>query len=311
MDGSFSMKKPYQDLEEKVYFPMIRLGNNLEMIEAIKKLREILNFVSQHEKSVISERRTDLSKNESLSSFKELKELLLDYENQVDLKDRLDSLIKIRNMTKIEQINHKLDSQIEMYKEKIRNSREIKDEDVLKYAISASDDKNFQNYVYYSSLAKFKKLSNDTYRELREIVYIEGAEEAAKELNRYLKDDTNLRRFLQVFPIVICTNLSCEKLGTPKPQFDIVIMDEAGQCNIATSLIPIVRGQNLVLVGDTNQLQPVTVIEENVNDDLLHKYGVSLEYDYVHNSILSTMLRKDNNSKNILLRYHYRCGKKI
>ena len=31
----------------------------------------------------------------------------------------------------------------------------------------------------------------------------------------------------------------------------------------------------------------------------------------VHNSILSTMLRKDRNSKNILLSYHYRCGNKI
>ena len=42
-----------------------------------------------------------------------------------------------------------------------------------------------------------------------------------------------------------------------------------------------------------------------------YAYLVGEEYDYVHNSILSTMLRKDNNSKNILLRYHYRCGSKI
>ena len=88
-------------------------------------------------------------------------------------------------------------------------------------------------------------------------------------------------------------------------------MDESGQCNTATSLIPIVRGNNLLLVGDTNQLQPVTVIEENVNETLIRKYNVSEEYDYIHNSILSTMLKKDNNSKNILLRYHYRCGRKI
>ena len=116
---------------------------------------------------------------------------------------------------------------------------------------------------------------------------------------------------MRVIGVVICTNLSCDKLGSPKPQFDLVIMDEAGQCNIASSLIPIVRGSSLLLVGDTNQLQPVTVIETNVNENLMEKYGVSEEYDYVHNSILSTMLRKDNNSKNILLRYHYRCGKKI
>lgn len=88
-------------------------------------------------------------------------------------------------------------------------------------------------------------------------------------------------------------------------------MDEAAQCNIASSLIPLVRADNIVLVGDTNQLQPVTILEENVNDALRSKYNISKEYDYTTNSILSTMLSKDFISKSILLRYHYRCGKKI
>ena len=108
-----------------------------------------------------------------------------------------------------------------------------------------------------------------------------------------MKDDTNLKRLLAIFPIVICTNLSSEKLGSPKPIFDLVIMDEAGQCNIGTSLIPIVRGNNLLLVGDTNQLQPVTVIEENVNEDLMKQYDIGEEYNYIHNSILSTKFKKD------------------
>ena len=311
MDSSLTIKRPFSNEREKVIFPMIRLGNNIEMQETIIKLREIMNFVSKHEKSKVQEELTEASKNRSLSGFSELRNLLMEYEYQIDLKERLETLEKIRQLTTISQINGKLDSQINTYKEQIRNARIIKDEDVLKYAISASEDKNFQNYVYYSALLMFKKLSNETYRELRDIIAIEDLEEAVRQLNKYLKNDTNLRRLLAVFPIVICTNLSCDKLGSAKPQFDLVIMDESGQCNIASSLIPIVRGSDLLLVGDTNQLQPVTVIEQNVNEDLLERYGVGEEYDYVRNSILSTMLRKDNNSKNILLRYHYRCGKKI
>lgn len=311
MDGSLSIKKPFSNETEKIIFPMIRLGNNMEMQETINKLREIMNFVSKHEKSKVQEELTETSKNRSLSGFKELRDLLMEYEAQVDLKERIETLQKIRRLTTISQINGKLDDQIGIYQAKLRNARVIKDEDVLKYAISASEDKNFQNYVYYSSLLKFKKLSNETYKELRDIIAIEDLEEGVRQLNKYLRNDTNLRRFLAVFPIVICTNLSCEKLGSPKPQFDLVIMDESGQCNTATSLIPIVRGTDLLLVGDTNQLQPVTVIEQDINENLIEQYGVSEEYDYVHNSILSTMLRKDNNSKNILLRYHYRCGRKI
>ncbi|MBE6141336.1 MAG: hypothetical protein E7175_00575 [Erysipelotrichaceae bacterium] len=311
MDNSLTIKKPFSNEREKVIFPMLRLGNNVEMQETIYKLREILTFVSKHEKSKVQEELTETSKNRSLSGFNELRDLLMEYEAQIDLRDRLESLEKIRSLTTIRKINEKLLDQIGMYQGKLRSAQAIRDEQVLKYAISASEDKNFQNYVYYSSLLKFKKLSNDTYKELREIISLEDIDEGVRQFNKWIKNNANLRRLLAVFPIIICTNLSCDKLGSPKPQFDLVIMDESGQCNMATSLIPIVRGTDLLLVGDTNQLQPVTVIEQNVNENLLEKYGVNEEYDYVHNSILSTMLRKDNNSKNILLRYHYRCGKKI
>lgn len=311
MDGSLTIKKPFSNEREKIIFPMIRLGNNTEMQETIVKLREILNFVSLHEKSRVQEELTEASKNKSLSSFKDLRNLLMEYEARLDLIEKIETLKKIRNLTTIDRINTKLDEQISAYEKKLTETKYIKDEDVMKYALSASEDKDFQNFVYYSSLLKFKKLMNETYRELRSIIAINDLEEGVRQLNKYLRNDTNLRRFLAVFPIVICTNLSCDKLGSPKPQFDLVIMDESGQCNTATSLIPIVRGTDLLLVGDTNQLQPVTVIELNVNEELMERYGVGDEYDYVHNSILSTMLRKDNNSKNILLRYHYRCGKKI
>jgi superfamily I DNA and/or RNA helicase len=134
---------------------------------------------------------------------------------------------------------------------------------VLKYAISAAEDRNYQNYVYYSALLRFNKIYSESYKELREIIATEDIEEGVRQFNKWLKDDTNVQSLLDIFPIVLCTNLSCEKIGNAKPHFDLVIMDEAGQCNIATSLIPIVRGTDLLLVGDPNQLQPITVIEEN------------------------------------------------
>ena len=296
--------------KEKILFPMIRIGNNLEMRETILKLRKIL-YLATSNTHFLKENITEESKNKSLKEFNGLKELLTEYENQIELKEKIDTLKKIRNLTKISIINEKLDSQILMYEERLSNSKDVKNEDILQYATSAYEDKNFQNYIYFSSLLRFTKLNNSQYRELRSIITDFDIDESVRLFNKWLKDDTNLKRLLGIFPIVICTNLSSEKLGSPKPIFDLVIMDEAGQCNIGTSLIPIVRGNNLLLVGDTNQLQPVTVIEENVNEDLMKQYDIGEEYNYIHNSILSTMLKKDNNSKNILLRYHYRCGQKI
>ena len=65
---------------------------------------------------------------------------------------------------------------------------------------------------------RFKRLSNDTYKDLRDIIAVDDLEEGVRQFNKYLKDDTNLRRLLAIFPLVICTNLSCEKLGSAKPQ---------------------------------------------------------------------------------------------
>ena len=107
------------------------------------------------------------------------------------------------------------------------------------------------------------------------------------------------------------TNISVTRLGTANHTFDLVIMDEAGQCNCATALIPIARAKSLLLVGDTNQLKPVILLEDIINQKLKAEYQISDDYDYCTNSILSIMKNHDKISKDIMLTYHYRCGRKI
>lgn len=113
-----------------------------------------------------------------------------------------------------------------------------------------------------------------------------------------------------MFPVILTTNLSSRKLGN-KYKFDLLAIDEAGQCDIATSLVPISKCKNMVLIGDTNQLKPIVVFEETRNDELMKEYGIDAPYNYYQNSILSTYKQIDNISRDILLSYHYRCGQKI
>jgi hypothetical protein len=91
----------------------------------------------------------------------------------------------------------------------------------------------------------------------------------------------------------------------------LLAIDEAGQCDIATSLIPISKCQNMVLIGDTNQLKPIVVFEETRNQRLMTQFAINEGYNYFNNSILSAFKNVDNISRDILLSYHYRCGKKI
>lgn len=93
--------------------------------------------------------------------------------------------------------------------------------------------------------------------------------------------------------------------------FDMVIMDEASQCNVAVSLVPIVRGESLMLVGHPQQLNPVILLDEITNEKLKKRYTVSEEYDYRRNSIYKTYLACDAVSDETLLHNHYRCHKSI
>ena len=297
--------------EEEFIFPIIRLGNNDELRNTIRFLIDAYNFALDNRKKDNDDSVIEVDKTKSLTSFQELKKLLRDYEERIELVERIEKLNTLTSLTTSDKISEEIRKQIEIQKEKLDSIPYIKDEDVAKYSASASEDESFQEYIYSSSIIRLRKLLSPTNKDLIAIITMADIEKAVTELNKYLRNDVNLRRFTDIFPIVITTNVSADKLGSPTQHFDLCIMDEAGQCNVAVSLIPIVRADNLLLVGDTNQLQPVTVIETDINERLMEKYNVKKEYNYVKNSILSTMLSKDNNSKSILLRYHYRCGKKI
>lgn len=312
MAKNLSMNIATKEERNNFIFPIVRLGNNDEMLKTtLPFLINCYNLAVDFKNTSIPNSKMENNKEASLSGFQELKNLLQEYEEKIDLEEKVQNLIKLNGLTTSGRIADEIKHQIEVQNAKISNMRELKDEDVAKHSVSASEDEAFQDFVYYSSLARLKKLLNPTYKELVTILKMGCNSDAVTELNKYLRNDVNLRRFTDIFPIVITTNVSSDKLGNPTQHFDLCIMDEAGQCNVAISLIPIVRAKNLLLVGDTNQLQPVTVIETDINERLMERYNIKKEYNYVKNSILSTMLSKDNNSKNILLRYHYRCGKKI
>ena len=166
-------------------------------------------------------------------------------------------------------------------------------------------------YIYYTSAKYIKRIDEPKNEDLLEIIYMSDKELQVSSFNKYLSNEENLKKFSRIFPIIATTCISAHKLGEPKQYFDMVIMDEASQCNTAISLVPIIRGENLMLVGDPQQLNPVILLDPKDNLVLKQKYAVSNEYDYIANSIYKTYLACDAVSDEILLSYHYRCHRKI
>ena len=235
------------------------------------------------------------------------------YEELLDLKDRKEALrdvldAKATGGNMAFQMNM-TDKQLPAIEERIQEIGEITDKQAL--SLLPSDRTEMMKYLFYTSAKYVQRLNEPKNKELKDIILSDKPSEVVDAFYKYLSDGDNVKKLLRIFPVVATTCISAHRLGEPKPYFDMTIMDEASQCNTAMSLVPIIRGENLMLVGDPQQLNPVILLDSTDNEYLRKRYIVSDEYDYISNSIYKTFLACDSVSDEILLRSHYRCAKKI
>lgn len=293
-----------------VPFPYIRLGNRDEIALSTARIKRLSQFTYHLEPN---DSQLEEIKNRSNRLNKKLVDSLEMYETRRDLKDKIKSAKRLLSSISNEnaRLYKSIKNQIEDLENELNSIPEVTNDGVLDLVISASEDRYFKQYLYFESLKHINKLKLPRYKELIDICSIEDEEERVTNFNKWCQLDSNIKLLEDVFPIIVTTNISSARLGSANHTFDLVIMDEAGQSNCATALLPIARANSLLLVGDSNQLKPVVVLEDNINNDLKEEYQISSDYDYKKYSILELMRNKDKISRDIMLTYHYRCGKKI
>ena len=303
------LKFSYKE-EDDVPFPYIRLGNRGEVAKSTLRILDLYFFESKMEPD---EEKINKIKNKTNEENKDLLVYLETYENKKELKSRIESAKRLLNSINnpSNRLYQNVKEQMEILINEYKQMPVVSNQDVLKLVTSVSEDRRFKQYMYFESIKYIKKLKTPRYSELINICKIKDDDDRVNAFNKWCTNDDNIKLLENVFPIIITTNISSARLGTANHTFDLVIMDEAGQCNCATALLPIARARQLLLVGDTNQLKPVVVLEDIINDYLKKEYAISSDYDYSKYSILDVMRKHDNISKNIMLTYHYRCGKKI
>lgn len=295
-----------------INFPFLRLGNIEDVKKATLRILDLYNFVMTTSKQV----REDLLQNIKTTSDNnnsELIKLLNIQEKRVEIENYIESTQKFISMTGddhnkiVDIIRRRL---VELQQE-LANLPEISNEQITSLFTPLKENYQLSQFLYFKSLQYIEKLKRSKYKKLIEICSIIDDDKRASEFNLWVQNDDNMKSLIEVFPAIFSTNISSRRLGSPNFMFDLVIMDEAGQCNIATALIPIAKANSLLLVGDNKQLKPVIILEDRVNRALMSKYNVPEKYNYRTHSILDVMRENDNISKDILLKYHYRCGKKI
>jgi len=298
---------------KNVPFPVLRLGNNDYIKETLKNIVETYNQVK---KTIIYEETLNKVKTSQIENLQEFYKVLEDYENVVELREKRDNLLLILQQANkadnsLVRFSIDIEADIAEIDNELSRIGNIADEKALE--LLNQDFEEFNKWLYYKSCSYYQKIDDAEFAQLKEIFLSEYDEPEifVRVFNSFISTDSNLKKLLKIFPIIISTNLSATKLGSPKPNFDLTIIDEAGQCNIPSSILPISRGEKLLLVGDVQQLKPVISLEDPINRKLKEIYKIRNEYDYIQNSILSTMKEIDAVSLKVLLRFHYRCCEKI
>lgn len=312
MDGVYEDICNLKYKEDKLLFPAIRLGNMENVDAAIDRIKIMYEKALE---MTPKEQMIKRIKEERKSSMKDLSEFLNKYDSFEKKKAKKDSMEYM--LSKISNDNFmsvKLNAQIEALKEEM-DKEAI--EDLYEFKQHMHQDYRYLYMaIHFDTALRLQKLKRAEFNELMSIINLpvttnKEREDRAREFKRYLSSDINLAKFQKIFPVIISTNLSCVYLGGSNINFDFVMMDEAGQCNVANALIPICRGKRVVLIGDPQQLRPVILLDENHNKLLMKKYNISKEYNYILNSIYTTFTSVDVTNNEALLSYHYRCHDKI
>lgn len=311
VDGIVEKFTNPNDYIGQIEFPYIRLGNHEVMIEATERIRKLLSIKSEpRDKDAVSldDALTDQSKND------ELVRLLEKYDEKREISERLESAermyISAEKGGKAKNLLETLEKEIKRIHDLNASLPEVSNEDALALVSIASESELVKKAMKDDSTKRIRRLKTDSYAPLREIIAINDKDERAKKFRSWLMNDNNMTLLTRVFPIVFSTIIPTERLGVDF-KFDLMIMDESGQADIAKTLIPLSKCENALLVGDPKQLQPVIVLDPTVNDDLKRKYEIDDRFDYASQSVLTHCLDADKISPRLLLSYHYRSGRKI
>jgi very-short-patch-repair endonuclease len=124
-------------------------------------------------------------------------------------------------------------------------------------------------------------------------------------------------QYYKIFPSLVnmlscwaVTSLSTRGRVPLEPGFfDLVVIDEASQCDIASALPLLFRAKAAVIIGDPKQLRHISAIPPRRDRELLHKHDLAAGYAkwaYSENSLFDLASPLSRQDDIIMLRDHHR-----
>ena len=115
------------------------------------------------------------------------------------------------------------------------------------------------------------------------------------------------RILTQLMPICAVTSLSARgRLPFVAGCYDLVIIDEASQCDIASMIPLLYRAKRAVIIGDPNQLKHITTMTHQQDLELVVKHEVDACFSYCVHSLFDLAISVGHRNDLVHLRDHHR-----
>lgn len=265
-----------------------------KLIEANQKLQNLSSTLSNTNLQLdIDEVKEDNIEH----CYQTLQKIYTDLNSLIEVKDYFDSLELLKQQKSLVDISLE---QIKIY------------EKISKYSKKMWE---FWLKIQPQNIDKEFRFKLNKYTALLKMVIDSHKSENTLDSNTYRQYSKLFNEVSHLLPCWATTSLSAKgKIPFEAGFYDIVVFDEASQCDIASALPLLYRAKSAVIIGDPKQLSHISSLAKGQDQKLLSKYSLLEDYphwSYSFNSLFNLATALVDSSSIINLLDHHRSHKDI
>ncbi len=319
--------EPYREFFGSKLFAQFKTMTNNDFQKIENYLLQLENDLSRADKSkqsfftqlfwfAIKSSRFEKAR-KTLSLFKDISELFnVSFPTQLLCEDNIinysQKLIEVKNsVIKAKQVSLYFYSLEKLKKHKslfqLSVESKITEAKIADNSINLWD--NFLKLIP-DSLSNENRKDIGDYVALLNLVVKANEEQRQPDRNIWRKFYTLQEKMSYILSCWAITSLSAKGRIPFKPSFfDLIVIDEASQCDIASALPLLYRAKRAVIIGDNKQLTHISTINENQDIQLLDKYQLEdnfLNWSYAGNSLFGLAQSICSSEDIVVLKDHHR-----
>ena len=295
LEEEWTTVKEQVDLEKPMHLNPVFIKNVLKEDEIKTVENSIFALSANMEKSGFFSGLKNMSAIGNLKKTLKINNFDVNNENLMTLKNELEYAKLICKGRKIEN-EIQTTGNIHVLSEQIRNLKKKQ----KRLAIDILKTKRRQ---------ALKGLMQDPVKRQRLFVHSKSLVERKRNLQNRLLETEDFRPLLEAFPCWCVTTYAVSGSLPMKPGlFDVVIIDEASQCDIASCFPILYRAKKAVVVGDDKQLPHLSFLEKAKEQSFLSQYGINDRYQLMWRFRTNSMFDLANyySMHPVLLDEHFR-----